>query len=191
MIWGRGPRGTECHSVLRNPQPGRGPRLKITQLHLGHLQGDACRAWMDNLRLSGVLVVVPEIADYEVRRELIRAGIGVRLTRLDALSSSLTYDPITNCHLLPTVAKRCPRNRYDCFNAFHLMRRIGCKGQASQSKVDPPLGSTRNFLNRELRLGTLSEPNSRIVPTGKRIRRTPRSHGTPNHHSQSELRIHA
>jgi hypothetical protein len=61
----------------------------------GHPRGDACRAWLDNFRLGGVLVVLPEIAHYEVRRELIRAGIHVGLTRLDALSSSLTYDAIT------------------------------------------------------------------------------------------------
>ena len=61
----------------------------------GHPQGDACRAWLDNLRLASILVVVPEIARYEVHRELIRAGIGAGITRLDALSNSLSYDPIT------------------------------------------------------------------------------------------------
>jgi hypothetical protein len=61
----------------------------------GHRQGDICRAWLDRLLLAGVIVVVPEIADYEVRRELIRAGAHTGLMRLNALSTSLSYDPIT------------------------------------------------------------------------------------------------
>src|SRR5438045_5857406 len=61
----------------------------------GHLRGDACRAWMDALRLAGVLVVLPEIADFEVRRELIRAGARAGLMQLDNLTTSLAYDPIT------------------------------------------------------------------------------------------------
>ena len=32
----------------------------------------ACRQWVESLLLAGRRVVVPEIADYEVRRELIR-----------------------------------------------------------------------------------------------------------------------
>src|SRR5208283_3393922 len=40
-------------------------------------------------------VVVPEIADYEVRRELIRARKTTGLARLDRLEAGLTYDPIT------------------------------------------------------------------------------------------------
>jgi hypothetical protein len=61
----------------------------------GHPQGDVCRVWLDSLRLAGILVVVPEVADYEVRRELIRAGVGAGLARLDTLSISLIYDPIS------------------------------------------------------------------------------------------------
>jgi hypothetical protein len=61
----------------------------------GHLRGDAGRAWINALRVAGVLVVVPEIADFEVRRELIRAGASAGLTRLDNLTASLAYDPIT------------------------------------------------------------------------------------------------
>jgi predicted nucleic acid-binding protein len=70
--------------------------LGLACLRPGRPHGDACRAWLDALRLAGILVVVPEIAHYEVRRELIRAGIVAGLARLDALSSSLTYDPITS-----------------------------------------------------------------------------------------------
>jgi hypothetical protein len=40
-------------------------------------------------------VIVPEIADYEVRRELLRAKKERGLARLDALASRLKYLPIT------------------------------------------------------------------------------------------------
>ncbi len=59
----------------------------------GHRHGDACRAWLDRLRLAGILIVVPEISYYEVRRELVRAGIDIGLIRLDALSSSSYVRP--------------------------------------------------------------------------------------------------
>jgi predicted nucleic acid-binding protein len=61
----------------------------------GHVGGDLCRGWLDALRLAGALLVDPEIADFEVRRELIRAGSRTGLTRLDNLTTNLAYDPIT------------------------------------------------------------------------------------------------
>jgi predicted nucleic acid-binding protein len=61
----------------------------------GHARGDACRRWLDTIRFSGILVVIPEIADYEVRRELIRRGARTGLTRLDSLAGRLVYDPLT------------------------------------------------------------------------------------------------
>jgi predicted nucleic acid-binding protein len=61
----------------------------------GHPLGDACRRWLNTVRSSGILVVIPEIADYEVRRELIRRGARTGLTRLDYLTSQLAYDPLT------------------------------------------------------------------------------------------------
>jgi hypothetical protein len=38
----------------------------------GTASADQCRLWIDALIASAVEVVVPEIADYEVRRELTR-----------------------------------------------------------------------------------------------------------------------
>ena len=55
----------------------------------GHARGDACRRWLDSIELAGVVVVVPEIADYEVRRELIRSGARAGLARLDNLTIDL------------------------------------------------------------------------------------------------------
>jgi hypothetical protein len=45
-----------------------------------------CRAWIDGLLAAGVRVMVPEGADYEVRRELFRTGRRGGLARLDNLA---------------------------------------------------------------------------------------------------------
>jgi hypothetical protein len=37
-------------------------------------ENEACKNWLASLTYNGVEVVIPEIADYEVRRELLRAG---------------------------------------------------------------------------------------------------------------------
>ena len=44
-----------------------------------------CYNWMESLLTSGYQIIVPEIADYEVRRELLRAGKILGLARLDLL----------------------------------------------------------------------------------------------------------
>lgn len=56
---------------------------------------DACRAWMTGLEATGAVVVVPEIADYEVRRKLIHQGATANLARLDALNGRADYRPLT------------------------------------------------------------------------------------------------
>jgi predicted nucleic acid-binding protein len=61
----------------------------------GKPDADRCRAWVRTLDASGARIVVPEVADYEVRRELIRAGATAGVGRLDRLESVLDYDPIT------------------------------------------------------------------------------------------------
>jgi predicted nucleic acid-binding protein len=43
---------------------------------------------------DGVTVVLPEIADYELRRELIRSGATSSLRTLDALRNKLVYLPL-------------------------------------------------------------------------------------------------
>ena len=43
-----------------------------------------CRAWLDRLE-ERADVAIPEITDFEVRRELIRRGANEQLARLDAL----------------------------------------------------------------------------------------------------------
>lgn len=51
--------------------------------------------WLRGLLSAGVPVLVPEISDYEVRRELLRAGRTRGLSRLDRLSEDLGYLPLT------------------------------------------------------------------------------------------------
>jgi len=57
---------------------------------------DQCRRWAQALLSAGVRIFVPEIADYEVRRELIRAGASAGLRRLDDVRATLEFVPITS-----------------------------------------------------------------------------------------------
>ncbi len=70
------PLGILCHP--RNPPPAV-----------------ACRQWVDDLLAAGRRVILPEIADYEVRRELVRRNSRVALSHLDRLALHLEYLPLT------------------------------------------------------------------------------------------------
>lgn len=61
----------------------------------GSGDADQCNRWLESLLAAGVDVWIPEIADYEVRRELLRADKDHGLARLDALQQVLGYLPIT------------------------------------------------------------------------------------------------
>lgn len=54
-----------------------------------------CTRWLQALIISDIRVIIPEIADYEVRRELLRANKVRGIARLDELANSLEYLPIT------------------------------------------------------------------------------------------------
>lgn len=60
--------------------------------------------WLATLVTGGVKVLVPEIADYEVRRELLRAGRTKGIQRLDGLKVSLGFLPITSEAMLHAAA---------------------------------------------------------------------------------------
>jgi len=47
-----------------------------------------------------VTVLVPEIADYEVRRELLRANKKLGIQRLDTLKATIGYLPLTTAAML-------------------------------------------------------------------------------------------
>jgi hypothetical protein len=55
----------------------------------------ACAQWLQGLVTNGSRIIVPEIADYEVRRELLRANKTRGIERLDALIGRLEYLPIS------------------------------------------------------------------------------------------------
>ena len=57
-------------------------------------------AWFDRLLAAGYRVILPEIADYEVRRELLLAGLTRSIERLDRLKQVLTYSPLTTDAML-------------------------------------------------------------------------------------------
>ncbi|MCC3422604.1 MAG: nuclease [Microcoleus sp. PH2017_01_SCD_O_A] len=59
-----------------------------------------CTRWLQTLITSNIRVIIPEIADYEVRRELLRANKVRGIARLDELANLVEYLPIT------TVAMR-------------------------------------------------------------------------------------
>lgn len=58
-------------------------------------EAQACSLWLSAHLAAGVRVVIPEIADYEVRRELLRARKMLGLARLDEIQSVLEYLPLT------------------------------------------------------------------------------------------------
>ena len=59
-----------------------------------------CRNWADELLAQGDQLMISEVADYEVRRELIRAGKTKSIARLNLLQSFLLYLPINTATML-------------------------------------------------------------------------------------------
>lgn len=59
------------------------------------VSGPLTRSIASALLDGSTRIYIPEIADYELRRELIRAGKTKSLARLDALESKLDYLPLT------------------------------------------------------------------------------------------------
>lgn len=54
-----------------------------------------CVAWYAGLLAAGVPVIVPEVAQYEVRRELLRGGKAASVARLDELAEALGVLAVT------------------------------------------------------------------------------------------------
>ena len=56
--------------------------------------------WLENQLNDGATVVIPEIADYEVRRSLLLEGLSKSVERLNLLNKVLEYQPITTPTML-------------------------------------------------------------------------------------------
>lgn len=63
-------------------------------------ENDACNHWLRRQLQTGALVAISEIADYEVRRELLRAGRKRGIAKLDGLKKLLDYLPLTTTTML-------------------------------------------------------------------------------------------
>jgi hypothetical protein len=63
-----------------------------------------CAEWLESLLLGGLGIVVPEIADHEVRRELLRAGKVADIRQLDRLKATVGYTPLTTETMLQAAA---------------------------------------------------------------------------------------
>src|SRR5882724_11085569 len=59
-----------------------------------------CYQWIESMVLQGERVLVPEIADYEIRRELIRANKIAGISRLDLIKHTLGYLPLSTSVML-------------------------------------------------------------------------------------------
>lgn len=60
----------------------------------------ACATWLQGLLANGVRVYIPDIADYELRRELLRADKRAGIERLDQLRTVLPCDTISTDTLM-------------------------------------------------------------------------------------------
>jgi predicted nucleic acid-binding protein len=56
---------------------------------------DQCHAWLVALEAAGAEVVLPAIADYEVRREIYRLNASAKIRNLDVLRARFDYLEIT------------------------------------------------------------------------------------------------
>ena len=66
----------------------------------GNPMADSCKRWLDDLLAAGRRIILPEIIDYELRREVIRTRSMGSLRRLDDLKAMVEFRPITPAAML-------------------------------------------------------------------------------------------
>ena len=69
----------------RLTHPARNPKIVI---------------WLERQLADGISVIIPEIADYELRRSLLLENLERSIARLDKLKTMLVYLPITTSVML-------------------------------------------------------------------------------------------
>ena len=62
-------------------------------------EGSRCKAWLRGLLVAGVRVMIPDIVDFEIRRELLRAGKARGVATLDRLVRELGTLPASGAVL--------------------------------------------------------------------------------------------
>ncbi len=67
----------------------------VTNPNAKKSDNSACLDWLVSLPLRGYELAIPEIADYELRRELLRGEKVRGIQKLDNLKAELVYLPIT------------------------------------------------------------------------------------------------
>lgn len=80
--------------------------------------GQVAREWAEARISAGDQIIIPEIADYEVRRELIRAGKTPGITRLDELCAGLPYHPLST-PIMRDAAQLWAQARNDGYPTAH------------------------------------------------------------------------
>lgn len=83
------------HHILLDSTP-----LGILTKPQGSTQVQPITQWITDCLAAGHRIYVPEVIDYELRRELIRAGKTTSVVRLDRIKAQLRYLPITTAAML-------------------------------------------------------------------------------------------
>ena len=88
-----------------------GPLGRLT--HADYSRNREYRAWLAALLDHNIAVFLPEIADYEVRRNLIVENLTGSLANLDALPSLSNYVPIATADMHKAAELRATSRKPD------------------------------------------------------------------------------
>jgi hypothetical protein len=102
----------------------------------GATEADACRRWLAAKTAAGVQVIVPEIVDYELRRELIRSSKRDSIKRLDAFVRHLAtiYLPINSGAMRLAAALWAKARQAGMPTSPHKFSRLDMPRQISPSQ---------------------------------------------------------
>ncbi len=117
-------------------------------------KSEECKLWFETAVLKGLRFVIPDITDYEVRRELLRADKTRGVARLDALKALLAYHPISTSVLLRAAefwakARKLGRQTADDASLDADMILVGHAAVLAQGG-DQPLIATTNVRHLDL-----------------------------------------